>query len=202
MAYVPLSIAAETPAHIEGAVRTVFDPFFEQLHVLLSVRRPDQGARGSMQMPAAMLLLAAADAAAQFFHPGEMGNGARFKAFLLKYYPWRADPPAGFTPDEAVAFLWKTLRCPLLHGLGARHQPMILVKIGNVFAVSEEAIEAIERQGRRPHSEASIGRNDERSILWIEGFYWGLRKAIEAACADAEAWPEVNRWIEAGKYAG
>jgi|GEM_PF-2643282 len=202
MSYIQIELPDSLPINIIAVVREVIDPLFEEFHFLLTVRRPDQGPKGSFQRMQAIVLVALADGAAQFFWPvPKLNQGDRFKAFLKQYYPWDADKPEGLTQDDAVNFLWNDVRCAMLHRYGVRHGADRLLKFGNMFGLSENEVEEVERAQERPHSEPFLQRNEERTVLWIENFYWGLRQAIQRVINEKpEYLIKIDQWIVDGKF--
>lgn len=202
MAYVPLRIPDDCPPNVAGMVSYVIDPAFREFHHLLTVRDPDQGPKGSFQRSQAILIVALADGAAQLLYPGErLRDGERFQAFLKQYYPWSRDEPQGFTRESATEFLWTEVRCSLLHRFGLRHGQGKLHKFGNVHTLAELRVEKLERDDERPFSESFLSQNAERTVLWVEAFYWGLRQAVEATLREPpERLQEMDEWISSGQF--
>ena len=202
MPYYPLSKPAELPPNIRAVIDLAIEPLLEEFHHLLTLRSADQGPKGSFQRIQALVLGALADGAAQLFWPDSgLSISERFRTFLLRYYPWDRDEPAGFTRDEAVAYLWTHVRCASLHRFGLRHQPPKLHKTGNLFQASDESVELIERSEVRPFSDPFLVQNDARSVFWVEAFYWGLRQAIEGVLREEPArLADIEAWIAAGHY--
>jgi hypothetical protein len=202
MPYIPLSVASHVNNRLKQFIRDIVDPVFAEVRFTLMVRDPNQGPRGSMQRPQAMLLMAAADGVSQFFEPDSSicNGGQRFKAFFKNSYPWHLDQPDGFSVDEAIDFLWSQVRCPLIHRLGVRAMAPCVHKYGNVFSLSDADLTEIERNKNLPHSEPSLSRDKSRTVLWIENFYWGIRTAL-ANSVDTPAKAEaVDKWIASGKW--
>jgi hypothetical protein len=204
--YQQIPLGAHVSPHLTEVIRGLIDEFFREFHFLLTVQVPDQGPKGSLQRPLAMLILAAADATAQFLYPGKMDNRDRFTGFLKSHYPWEIDTPEGLTIDEACEFLWEEARCPLVHRFGARavvsrQAKPLVVKYGRVFAKDDQGVTSLELLvGQRPYSDPSIHRNNERTVLWIEAFYWSLRIAVQRALATPEQAAAVEAWIKSGKW--
>ncbi|MBL6946317.1 MAG: hypothetical protein ISR47_06755 [Rhodospirillales bacterium] len=202
MSYVPIEFPKSTPKHVALIVDNVINALFGEFHFLLTIRNPNQGPKGSFQRTQAIVLVALADGAAQLFWPKpHLSQGKRFREFLGHYYPWEADEPEGFTKEEALDFLWTDVRCAMLHRFGARHAPGKTHKYGNVFQLTETRVEQIESDQMRPHSEPFLQRNETRTILWIENFYWGLRQAIQKVVGETpDRIKEIDKWIADGKY--
>ncbi len=200
MAYIPLTLSDGMPERLKSFVRNVIDSHLEEFHYAICLRREDQGPKGSFQRSFAILLLAIADGSAQLLIPGNTNEGQKFKKFLRKYYPWDLDQPDGLTIEEALDFLWQDARCSLVHRLGVRVAPETNMKFGNVHSISEPSIEQLEGSSVRPHSDYSIRRGGGRTIIWIEGFYWGLRIAIQNCLSQPENWAKIDKHIEQGKF--
>jgi hypothetical protein len=200
LVYRSLDVPQGLPPALDYAIRQVIDPALLDFHYLLATRHPEHwGPRGSMQFAQAVVL-AAVDGAAQLLHPGSMNDGRRFRKFLKKRFPWGDCPAEGLSVDEACQYLWDDARCPLLHRFGTRHQPLLPNKLGNLHTSKEHEVEAIELSPQRPLAKPVVHRNEQRTVLWIENLYWGLRKAIEAAVSDPDNVAAAARWIEDGKF--
>lgn len=155
MPYTPLRVAADAPEILHRFVRQHIDPLLADVRFLLSIRRPDQAEKGSLQRPMGAMLLICADGAAQLLYPGKprMREVERFKGFLLAYYPWTLDPPENLLPEQAVEILWFFYRCPIVHRFGAVHDtnPAPLInKVGNIFIGDEATLDRCEQPGERP----------------------------------------------------
>jgi hypothetical protein len=82
MPYVPIKLPPYVRGDLVRLFEQIIDPIFTEVHSLLTIRGDDQGPKGSMQIPTAILLVAAADGAAPFLIPGEKGIRERFVLFL------------------------------------------------------------------------------------------------------------------------
>ena len=200
MPYVPIKLPPYATGDLLLLFEKTIDPIFREVHSLLTVRRDDQGPKGSMQIPTAILLVAAADGAAQFLIPGEKGIGERFVLFFKECYPWDKDPPDGMTTDQAADFLWDKVRCPLFHRFGVIFESKLVHKYGNIFALQEAELEKIEESATRPFSDPSIRQDSVRTVLWLETFYWGIRQAISRAIDTPEKAARIQEWIASGKW--
>ncbi len=130
-----------------------------------------------------------------------MKDGERFKGFMKENFPWKLDPPDGLSVDDACAFVWHDARCALLHRFGMRSQPLLLMKIGRMFSLDDDRLTALESDVKqRPYSESSVRRNGERTVLWIEAFYWSLRQAIPRSLGTKERADAVSEWIRSGEW--
>ena len=194
--------------HVHGAVKDVvrnsIDRYLREFRFLLTVHHPEQGPQGSLQQLLAVLLLAATDGSAQLLYPGKgMPNGKRFKGFLKAYFPWEMDTPDGLSVDEACEFLWDEVRCATLHRFGIRAHPTLALKLGRASVIGDAGVTRIETLlSGRPFSEVSVRRNHQRTVLWIEPFYWALRIAIPRSISTKEKAEAVCAWIESGDWDG
>lgn len=201
MPYIPIPLADHVTGISEKFVRGVVDRHFAEFRFLLTVQHPEQGPKGSLQRILATILLAATDGAAQLLHPGKMQNAVRFKGFLKGNYPWHLDTPDGLTIDEACDFLWDDVRCPLLHRYSMRAQPLLQLKFGRLLVADDDRITKLEQSlTERPFSVTSVRRNAERTVLWIEPYYWSLRLTISQALSTEEKADAVSKWIASGDW--
>lgn len=201
MPYQPLNLGPHVSPALRAVVRRVFDGFFQDFRDLVMVQGSQHGAKGSLQRPMAMLILTAADGAAQLLHPGEMKIGERFKSFLLDNLPWHLDKPDGMTPKQAVAFLWYDARCPLVHRFGlTKGKTKRITKYGKVHTVTDAGLTALEQSTQRPYSDPSIRRNATRTVFWVESFYWSLRQAIEHSLSTKVKADAIETWVKSGKW--
>lgn len=89
----------------------------------------------------------------------------------------------------------------LLHRFGQRAGSPKLHKTGNAFGWTDDELAKVEKDTVRPFSSHFLEQNGQRSVFWIESFYWGLRKTIEAAlCEDQARLDEIEAWIGSGKF--
>jgi hypothetical protein len=203
MPYQPIPLGGHVTGAAEWLVREVIDPFLSELHFLLTVHRPDQTEKGSLQRQLVMLLLAATDGAAQLLYPDigkkELSDGERFKAFVRECFPWDLHPPDGLSVEAAINFLWDEVRCSALHRFGLRFNAELSMKFGRVFTQDDEAVTELETCAESPPG-ASLRRNDERTVLWIDPFYWSLRQAIGRALSTKESADAASEWIKSGQW--
>jgi hypothetical protein len=200
VAYVPLQQPSNLQSELATFITGVMDPFYEEIHFLLTLRIPGQGPKGSMQRLQMMALLAATDAAAKVCIPGKMGNGARFKQFLRQHFPWADLQPDGLTIDEACDVLWKDMRNPLIHLYGSRPKSIDLIKLGNTFSLDDVPLQRIEENMARPPSTPAIKRGNGRVVIWAAPYYWGLRRTIFSSVNDPRRARAIVAWIKSEKF--
>lgn len=182
-------------------MRGTVDPALREIHLILQIEDLEQGPKGSMQLSLAKLLLSATDGAASMFYPNENGIGRRFKGFIRENFPW---DPESLEPEEACRFLWKSARCPLIHSFGL-HTKADLRKFGRVFTTTDARLEQLESElTERPYSSSFIERGvvngSERTVVWIDSYYWALRIGIlKSLDSDAKV-SEIRKWIKSGQW--
>jgi len=196
MNYKLLEVPNDAPDGLKRFCVGAIDPRFAEFEFLLTQQMPGVDAKGSLQLSLTTLVCALADGCAQVLFPGKMGNGDRFKGYLLQFYPWKMDPPEGMTPEEACAAVWEKYRNPTMHRFGINKTNMLeRVKFGRIFAQTSESLATLRQGKERPYSDPFIKRGNARIVLWIDGFYWGLRMAAQSALADRTRWPELENHI-------
>ncbi len=204
MPYQQIPLCDHVLGEVKHVVRDVIDPYLSEFRFLLTVQRPDQGPEGSLRRLLVALLLAATDGAAQLLHPNppkrELGEGERFKGFLKSNFPWELDKPDGLTIEEACDFLWDEVRCATLHRFGLRSQPRLRMKFGRRHSLSDADVTRLETELSQRPSSVSLRRNQQRTVLWIEPFYWSLRHAIARAVSTREKADSACAWIRSGAW--
>ena len=202
MIYGRLEVPNGAPNNLTEFFAGVIDPRFEEFEYLLTLQMPGADERGSLQLSLTTLVCALADGCAQVLLPGKMRNAERFTGYLLKFYPWKLDTPDGLTPEEACVVVWEKYRNPTMHRFGInKKNPLERVKFGRIFTQTPERIATLRQGGERPYSDPFIKRGNGRIVLWIDGFYWGLRMAAQAAVADKARWPELEHHISNEAFA-
>ena len=56
------------------------------------------------------------------------------------------------------------------------------------------------RPSTKPFIERNTVKGKERTCVWIESYYWALRKAITKALDTPEKVAAVETWIKSGKW--
>jgi hypothetical protein len=150
----------------------------------------DTEPRRQLQVPIAHVLLATvAGVSTQLLHAPRKGTGDRFKECITRFFPWDIDPPTGVSNDEAAKILYEIFRNPLVHRLGLDRASSHVVKIGQVFCGTDDAetrVEQLERLTVKPYSHPCLVVTPERRVLWLDPFYWGVRKLVERWSRDAD----------------
>ena len=206
MPYQPIALPSHVPDELTSLIREIIDPFLGEIRFLLSVQKPDQGPKGSLHRPLLILLLAAADGAAQLLYSEgkKATNREKFKSFIKNNFPWELDSPDGLSIDEACQFLWEEVRCPLFHRYSLRTNQANtsgMVKFGRVLATDEEKLTQLELlTDQRPYSDPTFRRDHTRTIVWIDSFYWALRIAITRSINTPEKAATITAWVKSGEW--
>jgi hypothetical protein len=151
MPYEPLPIGDHVPAPVRALIESVVDGALKEIRFIMEVNPPpDVGPKGHLQLSLAKLLLSAIDGAAQLLVPGVMGDGGRFKRFLMDNFPWDRVELGGESAVRELAseFMWDSARCALIHRYGL-HTKGDLRKFGRLFTINDEQLTALER-GQQP----------------------------------------------------
>jgi hypothetical protein len=200
MPYIPLPIGDHVPVPVRALIAAVVDGALKEIRSIMEIDPPaNAGPKGHLQLSLAKLLLSAIDGAAQLFVPGEMGDGERFKSFLMDNFPWdRIDLGGELAVRElACEFMWGSARCALIHRYGL-HTKGDLRKFGRLFTINDEKLTALE-QGEPP-SKPFFENFPDRTVVWIEPLYWSLRQAIVKALDTPDKAAAVEAYISSGKW--
>ena len=194
MVYVPLALPNSLPESVHTAIRIGVEPLLQDVHWMLAtvIRNPTNDAPPrQLQLPIALVLLATvAGVSKKLFHIPADGDRVRFVECLNRYFPWDIDPPTGVSSEEAAIILYKVFRNPLVHALGLHRAGDSAVKINQVFRGTddpENSVEELERLKTKPYSEPCLVVTPEKKVLWLDSFYWGVRKLVERwSCDDTQ----------------
>jgi hypothetical protein len=135
------------------------------------------------------LLATVAGVSAKLLHAPGKKDGERFKECVGRFFPWDIDPPTGVSNDEAATILYKVFRNPLVHSLGMNGVGAPVVQIQQIFRGTHDAenrVEELERQTVKPYSVPCLVVTPEKRVLWLDPFYWGVRKLVERWSRDAD----------------
>jgi len=205
MPYINISLGPHVSKELADFIRN-FDYFFSEFRFLLTIQGPRSGPGGNFQMPLGILILSAADGAAQLLYPkNNLTNRERFTGFLRDCYPWNLDRPEGIAIEESCNYLWEQVRCSLVHRLGSttttKTNPLRISLLRGQPRKDEELIYFENSIGERPTSQPAILKNGTGEIIvHIDQFYWGLRIAITRALDTPDKCREVEAWIKSGKW--
>lgn len=193
MAFTELELPDALPASVRTVIRDGVEPLLQDVHWMLAtvIAAPtDTAPRRQLQVPIAHVLLATvAGISTQLLHAPGKGTGVRFKDCVTRFFPWDIDPPKGVSNNEAAKILYDVFRNPMVHFLGLNKAGDPVVKIGQVFRGTEDAeqrVEQLERLTVKPYSDPCLVVTPEKRVLWLDSFYWGVRKLVERWSRDAD----------------
>jgi hypothetical protein len=200
MAYVELNLSNTIPDSVRTIIRRGVEPLLQDVHWMLAaiIAEPtDTAPRRQLQVPVAHVLLATvAGVSAKLLHAPGKNTGARFKECVSRFFPWDIDPPVGTSNDEAAKTLYEVFRNPLVHSLGLNGAGAPVVKIGQVFRATTDAegrVEELERLTVKPYSTPCLVVTPKERVLWLDPFYWGVRKLVERWARDADEVSHASR---------
>jgi hypothetical protein len=188
VAYQELTLDPTTPEVIERIIREGLEPQLRDLHALLRLPIEQIGLVSGCNFVACHTLLAILSGISVMLFNQRGGSGELFNRLLNEIY-WPIDPPFGVEPKDASYILYKEFRNPLTHSIGIsiehnrgqrkiepRQNQFVIEKVGGL---EEGAIEAIERSRDRPRHIQTLRVANGRTVLLVEGLYWGVRRTIE-----------------------
>ncbi len=186
MAYVELDFPNSLPDSVHTVIRKGVEPLLQDVHWMLAtaIGEPtDTAPPRQLNLPIALMLLATVAGVSTLHAPKpKKRTGEHFKKCLIEYFPWDIDPPRGVSCDEAAKILYDVFRNPLVHSLGLHKSSDQAVAIGMAFPGADDAerrVEKLERLTEKPSSEPCLIVTPERQVLWVDTFYWGVRKLVE-----------------------
>ena len=195
MAYVPLDLPTSLPESVRTAIGIGVEPLLEDVHLMLFTpvgKSSETEPPRQLQLPIALVLLATVAGVSKtllHIHKGT-GDRFRFEKCLNKYFPWCIDPPTGVSSECAAEILYKVFRNPLVHSLGLHKSGYPVVRINQVLRGAddpESRVENLERLSVKPFSEPCLVVTPEKMTLWLDPFYWGVRKLVERwSCDDIQ----------------
>lgn len=193
MAYVQLELPASLPESVVELVHRGVEPLLQDVHWMMATMIAERGPREQWQRPIAHMLLATvAGVSTKLYCPPEgecRYTGRRFRNCLVRFYPWDIDTLDDISSEDAAEALYKVFRNPLVHNLGLGDDDSRVRKIGMVFRGTDDAekrVEKLERLTTKPYTKPCLVANDEKYVLWLDPFYWGVRKMVERWANDAE----------------
>ncbi len=205
MTYQPMDLDCSKWPHAEGFVRNSIEALhFIDVHNMLRLPIKHQGVHAGCNFAATHVLLAAATGiSTKLYNPGT-GQGHYGKAFedaLLDFYPWDDEKGAPLSDTDKKAIvetLWVEFRAVLTHHGGvpvtkqkstdqwlpANHGYVVKIKRivkQNGNGLAERKIEKLECSKTWPFivMARTMVITDEKKVLNLERFYWGLRRLVE-----------------------
>lgn len=203
MPYELLKIADAAPPDLHVFVADTFDLYLRDVHGLLSVSAPQTGPiRHQFQIAATVTLLAVVAGASRTIYAEEGKSGPLFADVLINFYPWDLDPPEGLDKHGASWLLYDYFRNPLVHAVGVKSSRRI-VKIGRAFPGLPNKDQVARIDGLAIADlppQPTLRLESDKAVLWVESFYWGVRKMIERVLADPERCRQAFDWINSQEF--
>lgn len=198
MAYVELNLPDSLPTAVTTVIRNCVEPLFQDVHYMLTSTisgSAEASPSRQLQVPIAHILLASVAGVSTTLYSVPGNTGKRFTNFLINFYPWDIDPPKGVSKEDASSTLYEIFRNPLVHYLGTQKSKSndTAIHIAQIFRGTpdpEVQIEQLERLSTKPYSEPCLVVTEHKKTLWLDPFYWGVRKLVERWARDAN---EVSR---------
>ena len=204
MSYHQLSLDAETPPVVERFVRQHLEKQFKDIHYMLRLPLPELDIEAGCNFAIANSLLALVSGLSALLTENidTTGNsGSLFKKILLDYYPWDLQSPVNGTKERSVNHLYDYFRNPLSHSLGLRSKGNFQIVIAKEI-LSERDIEGLELSAT-PQAQAmeytpiTIGNEQiEKITLYVEHFYWGVRKMLKSLSSDAQQMQKTEQGLK------
>ena len=202
MAYVPLALSNSLPDSVRKVIREGVEPLLQDVHWMLAtvIRKPtDDAPPRQLQLPIALVLLATvAGVSKTLLHAPKKQDREKFEECLNRYFPWNIDPPTGVSSECAAKILYKAFRNPLVHSHGWNPGSDPVVQINQVFRGTDDAensVEDLERLKGKPGSEPCLVVTPEKKVLWLDPFYWGVRKLVEQWACDNTQVSQADRHL-------
>jgi hypothetical protein len=202
MAYLELKLHSGDEA-VDHLIRRTIEPYLVEAHYLLCATRPSESPDGHFPIACCMMLLAvvaATSALPNYERDGKRrtSDGKHFVDCVRKYFPWesiRIKDDQYRTDSELVGAasdaLYKVFRCPLFHSagiVGSNDTACRLIKVHPGHAditMAEQRIIDLE-QCTTLDGQVVIELRFHQYSLYIDYFYWYVRKLLERFAADPE----------------
>ena len=130
-------------------------------------------------------------------------TGDRFRKTLIDHYPWQEEPTGGLPQHEWALELYKTYRNSLAHALGIERKGALIkflrirAKRGDKFrGHSERKLKAIETSVARPGWSPTLQKDSLRTVLHLEGLYWGTRRLTENLSASTLQMKQADAYLK------
>lgn len=191
MAYVNLDLPDNLPESVHTTIRHGLEPLLQDVHWMLAITIGDPANNGpprQLQVPIAHTLLAATAGISTQLYSGPGEVGVRFKNCIVSFFPWHDNPAKGASEEEAAKILYEVFRNPLVHNLGLNKASSHVVKVGQITNTdeAEERVEELERRADKPGSKPWLVVTEKKRVLWLDPFYWGVRRLVERWSRDAD----------------
>jgi len=195
MAYTRLQLDPHTPKRVKDLLAHV-DMSFSDVHAMMRLPIHNYGIGAGCNFAITHVLMSVIGGVSTTLYKQSGHVGTRFKEVLEGHYPWDLEP-AGILPKVLGAeAIYNVFRNPLTHDLGLDVKLKsrgVVVKVkrlktktpgGNDRGLPEKFIESLENATIRPNMSAAVSATPQKTVLLVEGLYWGVRVMIERLTAD------------------
>lgn len=204
--YIYLNLSGHAKNKLGHVLKIIEERWFKELHYLLStcwVESNDHPPVRPHISSGVLALSTAAGISTTLYKPDEYGPKkawTHFKGLLKNHYRWDLDVPEGVNEDEAIKILYNTFRNPLSHELGIitkdLEKPEIKIRNSLPFIDKFEEVNRRIMDETFPFGDPSIKKIDDEITFSPAGFYWGLRKMVEAMLKKDEDVDQLSERIK------
>jgi hypothetical protein len=196
MAYKPLAPTIALPPHVKRLMWKLERHYLTPAHALFRLPIPNYRIEGQFHFTIANVLLSAVAGLSTTLYAQAGGNGSRFRWLLEHYYPFADEPASAPSKHETAATLWSVFRNPLAHDLGfdiekksktpeTKYLRKLTSSNRGVRGLTERMIERLEDHSARPSPTATVQIRADATVLYVDIFYWGVRRMAESLFSDS-----------------
>jgi hypothetical protein len=195
MTYRQLQIDPLTPQRVRGLIHHI-DLSFSDVHAMLRLPIANYRITAGCNFAITHVLMSVIGGASTTLYKQTGQVGARFVGLLEDYYPWSLEPPGMPAKGDAAKTIYEVFRNPLTHDLGidvkGKSKGFVVktkrlktfTSSGRDRGLTERKIAALETNGNRPNMSPTLTTTNNKSVLLVEGLYWGVRRMIESITHD------------------
>jgi hypothetical protein len=206
MAYRPLAPTILLPPQIERLKWKLERHYLTPAHALFRLPIPNYRVEGQFHFTIANVLLSAVAGLSTTVYAQSGGNGSRFRGLLEDYYPFSDEPVGAPSKQVTAATLWSVFRNPLAHDLGfdiekkcKTPQTKYLRKLTSSRrgerGLTERMIERLEDHSTRPTQKPTVQIRADATVLYVDVFYWGVRRMAESILSDSRRVLAAERFL-------
>jgi len=204
MAYRSLKYDTSTPLNVRNLVIKLESHYLSDVHSMLRLPIPNYRITAGCNFAIAQVLMAVVGGISTTLYSQTGGKGERFKKLLIDFYPWKSEPSNTVAAEDAAKVIYSVFRNPLTHDLGIDIEkkaktPSVEIKRhktkNKTRGLTEADIEALEDTSNRPDMSPTVVVRSDATVLFVEAFYWGIRRMIEDLAADKERMKNADTFL-------
>ncbi|MGQ0556059.1 MAG: hypothetical protein ACT4PN_08980 [Nitrospiraceae bacterium] len=204
MAYKPLAIDRATPPRVKALIRALESHYLSDVHTMLRLPDVSRDLVAGCNFAITQVLAAAVSGISVTLYSHNGGSGIRFKGLLKDYYPWALEPGNAVTPQDGANVLYSVIRNPLTHDLGLdlenkrQGQKIVIKRLAtdnNRKGLPEHFIEQLESRNRPSPMSPTVRVLSGKTVVLVEGFYWGVRQMVEQLSGDASCMHSAETFL-------